>query len=725
MARIPRLSTLTTARRVLLGAAVGAAAACALTLLRGTDLVESLELRLVDVRTRHFADRRDPDPRIVIVQIHDSDLADVNRQLGVRWPWPLEYNAHLVNVLREGGARALLVDILHLDRGAGPDDVPGGDKLPDAARQLREIEAEGATEYGTALSTFGRAVVAFELTDAPTYEVAARVAAAATRLGGDPPGAGHAGPRRSGAEVPVRRVAEGAALLGFSNVPTDADGVTRRCHTFGRWGGRTVLSLPMATLRLLGGAEISDPALATMADGSFLVNVPGRPHARLAASQLIDWALRKDSEGALPPEAKQALDGKIVVLGINVAGIKDVVAGPMGGTMDGPVFQATALDNLLHGDGRVRAPRSSDRLWLYFLTLVAGVLGSFARGRLLPHLVPLLGGAVFAWWAFHQFGGGVSYDLVTPLAGLVLTWGGTSALRALTEGRRNHWLEGTFGRYMAPSIIEALKGDPTLLALGGRTRTISVLFSDVADFTRMSAQLEAPQLVRLLNRYLTAHCAAVMEQGGVVDKFEGDAVMAFFGDPVEQPDHTLRACHAALRVQRDLPRLRPLLDELGLPAFTVRIGINSGEAVVGNMGSEQRFDYTCMGDTVNLASRLEGAGKAFGASILIGGTTGEAVRATMLVKRLGALVVVGREAPVPAYELLAERDGAAKDLVAHVEAFEAALTAAREGDVDAARASLAEADRLRPDDGPVAWFRGVLDALDGAAWDGVTVLHAK
>ena len=185
-----------------------------------------------------------------------------------------------------------------------------------------------------------------------------------------------------------------------------------------------------------------------------------------------------------------------------------------------------------------------------------------------------------------------------------------------------------------------------------------MFFSDVANFTRHSAKLEARQIVALLNRYLTAHCAAVMDEGGVVDKFEGDAVMAFFGDPVPQEDHAERACRTALAVIASLPALEPVWREMGLDEFGIRIGLNTGRAVVGNMGSAQRFDYTCMGDTVNLASRIEGAGKIYRTQILVGAATAEAAPAC-LFKPLGKLVVVGRKKPVAVCELLATQVAAA------------------------------------------------------------------
>ena len=402
------------------------------------------------------------------------------------------------------------------------------------------------------------------------------------------------------------------------------------------------------------------------------------------------------------------------------------VIGPDGQTY-GPVGEP-GLKAWVHA-GRVRADTHVNTLVLLFVTILLGALAAGIRKRWAHHLLPffaLVGGVAFAIWRFRS---GVAIDIFTPFLGVIFTWGGTSVFHLLTAGRRNRWLEGTFGRYLAPAIITALKDQPELLELGGRKREITILFSDIAGFTKLTEKLEPQEMVTLLNRYLTPHAAAVMEQGGVVDKFIGDAVMAFFGDPLPDPGHAEKGCRAALRVQAQLPDLQPVWEELGLDAFEVRIGLNSGQATVGNMGSENRFDYTAMGDEVNLASRLEGANKAFGTKILLGSCTREEAGAAVLAKPIAAVVVVGRTQPEPVYELLALAQEATDAQRAHVEAFERAQAAARAADLEAARTALAEAERLRPGDGPCAWFAGVLDSMEAgeepSPWSGVVVLSGK
>jgi len=708
---------------------------------RPTPLALRLELPLTDFRTRLAAGRRAPDPRIVIASVSDADVDKVKGKLVAGWPWPLTFNAVVMDVLHRAGAKVVVVDVLHLDRGAGEDDVVGGRERTEAEKQQALGEASDAEEYQGKLRDLGAAVVAMRLTSTSPYEIPARVAAATQRLGSAgliPPPKAHGWDQ---ADLPVRRVVDGATVLAFANAPPGVDGIVRRVPTSARWGGRPVRSLAVAAAELVLGAparyegdelRFGDVTRPVDPDGSFLLDFRGAPdhtYARVAPSTiLVEWAQALDKTGTVPPEARAALEGKIVVWGVNLSGADDLLPTPLGGGYPGPELVATSIDDLLNGGGRVRAGRTENALILLLAVGLVGLAGGAMRSRgaaALAALLALVATGGWGWWAFLS---GRVTDVLTPFLGILLAWGAVTAARLLTEGRYNRWLEGAFGRYLAPSLIEALKKDPSMLELGGTTRQLTILFSDVKGFTTLSEQLKPPQLVRLLNEYLTAHCDAVFRHGGVVDKFIGDAVMAFYGDPVPDAEHALHACRTALDVQRDLASLQALLTELGVKEFIVRIGLNSGDAVVGNMGSRHRFDYTCMGDTVNLASRLESANKFFGTRILLGPLTYEAAKAGILAKPLARVAVKGKTEPVPVYELLGLVDAEA-GLQAHVAAFERAHGAARAGDLVAARAALAEAARLRPGDGPCAWFGGILDEIasgeEPSPWSGVIVLTEK
>ena len=743
MFKVPSLKAATRRFQAVTDGLIGLAAGLLLILVRPASAIEQIELRLLDVQTTTFTLDRPPDERIVLSEITESDLEVVRKAFEVSWPWPLSYNAAAFQMMAEAGVAAVMVDMYHFDRGAGPDDhgIPD-EELSDTLRAKLTEESEMADEYGDAMRSVGSVALAFELAQVADYHVEARFDAALPRLACDRVVGGPDGVVRADANFPVRRVTEGARLLGFANVLEDADGVVRRAPVLGRLGERRVLSLPLACQTLLmkdavwfdfEGLHVGDVVQPVNEDGSFVVNFhgnPGHTYPRVSPSQILLWARDVVLDGKpVPEEARQALEGKVVVWGLNVAGLQDIVTSPTSGRMHGPEFQATVLDNLAHGDGRIRASRGYNAIVLLIVTVSLGLLAGFLKRRWLLHLTPmivLVVGFSFALWRFTQ---GTAIDVFTPLLGVILTWGGTTLKHMLTSGRRNRWLEGTFGSYLAPSIIEALKEDPTLLKLGGQKRELTILFSDIAGFTSLTEKLDEHQMVELLNKYLTAHSAAVMEEGGVVDKFIGDAVMAFFGDPVPTTAHAVQGCRTALKVQERIPTLRPLWESMGLEKFQVRIGLNSGIATVGNMGSDQRFAYTCMGDNVNLASRLEGANKAFGSDILIGSRTYQEAKDAIVAKPIGGLVVVGRTKPEPVYVLHAMREGAPPDLVAHVEAFTRAQAAARAGDLEAARKALDEAAALRAGDGPTAWFRRILDAMESGEeptpWSGIVVLKGK
>ena len=464
-------------------------------------------------------------------------------------------------------------------------------------------EAAGAEAYGHALAELPITVLAYALTDRDAPRIDARIEAAADKLGPEREIPDSLSPlQRANTRLPVRRVTDGVKRMGYATIWPDADGVLRRAHLVAIGDGRARASIHLATAEMLTAEEASFAADGVRIgkntqplneDASFLVRYRGPVNAtypRYAASDLLSWAVTYEETGQVPQAARDALAGKVIVFGINIAGIEDVVTTPIGELMHGPAFVATAVDNLLHGDGRVAASPDANAALILIASLLAALLMSISRRRWTVHAAaPLLLMALIAF-VYLRFDAGTAYELFSPAMAIVLTWLGVISARFLTEGRYNRWLEGTFGRYLAPSIIEELKRNPGRLDLGGHQREITVLFSDVAGFTSLSEKLTPPQVSELLNKYLTPHCAAVMEEGGVVDKFEGDAVMAFFGDPLPMQDHALRACRTALAVQRSLPGLEPVWRGIGLTHFSVRIGLNTGSANVGNFGSAQRFD---------------------------------------------------------------------------------------------------------------------------------------
>jgi adenylate cyclase len=257
-----------------------------------------------------------------------------------------------------------------------------------------------------------------------------------------------------------------------------------------------------------------------------------------------------------------------------------------------------------------------------------------------------------------------------------------------------------FQHYLSPEVVNEVLEDPGKLGLRGSIQEVTVFFSDLAGFTSIAEALSPEELTALLNDYLTPMSNIIQEHGGCLDKYEGDLIMSFFGAPVTYEDHARRACFAALENQERLQRLREEFAQAGRPPLYARIGLASGPVRVGNMGSEIRFDYTVMGDTANLASRLEGINKLYATSIMVSETTRKAVGDAVVAREVDMVRVKGKAEPVRIYELLAKAGGLDGPWEQVLELYSSALALYRKRDFTNAASGFEEVLKLRPDDGP-------------------------
>ncbi len=395
-------------------------------------------------------------------------------------------------------------------------------------------------------------------------------------------------------------------------------------------------------------------------------------------------------------------------------------------TLPGIYIHAAAINNILRGDHLRRPGMLADEAIIAALTLAAA-----APVMLLAPLwagISIVAGAL-AWVvaATGAFQAGLVLPLYQPLASALLTFGALLGYRFAIADKDKRYLRQAFGYYLLPAVVDRLVASNAPPALGGETRELTVLFSDIADFTAISENLSPQSLVSFLNNYLSMMTGIIEAHGGFVDKYIGDAVVAVFGAPLGDPDHAAQAVSAALACQA---RLADLPGGFGLPgdiAVTTRIGINSGEMLVGNIGSDRRFNYTVMGDAVNLASRLEGANKMFGTSILISDRTRELCEGAIEAREIDIVRVVGRAAPVTIFEPLGPAGALAEEARRHNEAFAAALADYRSARLDSAEAGFMALTAAG--DGPAASFaeriRALKPAPPGPGWDGVTDLDSK
>ncbi|MBK9387174.1 MAG: adenylate/guanylate cyclase domain-containing protein [Planctomycetes bacterium] len=696
-------------RRLLLMAAVVCAAGLLLLLTSVTGLLERLELLSRDARQVSGLGQKVAEPEVAVAWIDQESIDYMRREGGVSFPWPRSIYADVVRFLRNAGAKAIVFDLLFGEPMNAEDD-----------RLLAEAIAEPGAPVILSYIMVGWRKGGFDEDETKRFEARGR----SQVDGPDAPG------RLDGVILPIPELDAATPHAGFFNVDGDIDGVVRRMELVRRWGEKLYPSLALATVEALTGQvarfengvlHLGERRAAVDAQGRLALRFRGGAfafeHVKLVN---ILVSVTQLAEGQEPLYAPERFRDRIVILGANAEGYEDARKTPVAVRFPGPELHATAIANLLAPDPLLEAG------WV----VPSGALG-LALGSAIPFSIAAVGlgalallGALGLWTAIacFAFAQGIVLPIATPALGVLLAAGLAYAYRLIVEGKQKRELRRAFSSYMAPEVVAQVLKSPGGLRLGGEEREISVFFSDLAGFTGLSEATTPQELVAFLNSYFTRMGDHVMRESGIIDKFIGDAIMALFGAPLARKDHALSAIAAALACKRELALVNEELARAGKPAVSARIGLHSGIAVVGNMGSQRRFDYTAMGDTVNLASRLEGANKPFGTAIMASEVTWKAVGGAFQGREIGKLRVVGRGAAMTVWEPLAAAGAELPFPAEFLAVYEEALGALRARGPEASRALFERARALQPGDKLVQAY---LKAVADPSWDGIFALDSK
>ncbi len=389
---------------------------------------------------------------------------------------------------------------------------------------------------------------------------------------------------------------------------------------------------------------------------NFYIDFPALPmgtkflsqSAGLTALEFIDISDLDEDE---IDELRYWVEGKLVLIGDTSEVSHDWFDTPVG-MVYGVEIIANAIDTMMKGSPLKPASEQSEVLISIVFMIALILLGLISH----PTIRALVAIVLFAGWigvvTFIYVNSGVVYSMSYILVAGILSFVMINMRYYLKEMGQKTMIKGAFGQYLSPKVVEILCNDPSKLSLGGEQREMTAFFSDVAGFSSISEKLTPQELVQLLNEYLTAMCNIIANYDGTVDKFEGDAIIAFWGAPLTQEDHAVRCCHAAIDMDKHMVGMREKLKAEGRPNMTVRMGINSGPMVVGNMGSATRMDYTIMGDAVNLAARLEGANKFYSSGTMISDSTYNLAKDEIEARELDTVRVVGKKEPITIYQLL-------------------------------------------------------------------------
>lgn len=717
-----------------------------------------MELKTLDLR---MASRGPlvPGNETAIAAIDEKSISELGR-----WPWPRSTIARLVDLLKKGGAKAIGFDIVFSE----PDDradlktidaltaemkksgVTDSNVLNLLQRQRASAGEDGI--LAASIQKAGNITLGYffhfsqqenekELAHITQYRMedhAARIVNSRYSAVNSLSGTSNDGylPRAFAPETNISILAAAAQNSGFFNTLPDSDGSNRWAPLVVALGENyysslavsmvcSYLDFPVLSLNLESyGANsigIGEKTIPTNESGQLLINYLGPPRT------FPHYSVADILSGTIPPDTFR---DKIVLVGATAVGIYDLRVTPFSSTFPGVEIHATVIDNILHENFLTHSS------FIRMIDVGAIILFGLIMGLLVSRLRPISGMAsalliiaVFIamnFLAFFRFN--VWLNLVYPLTTMMMIYLGITIYHYFKEEQEKKKIRGAFQYYLTSSVINEMLKNPGKLKLGGDRRNLTVLFSDIRGFTTISEKMTPEELIMLLNEYLTAMTNQVFYYDGLLDKYMGDAIMAVFGAPLDQPDHARRACLTALAMMRELRRLQNKWEAEGRPVFDIGIGINSGEMVVGNMGSAMRFDYTVMGDMVNLGSRLEGANKEYGTNIIISEFTYNHVKDTICCREIDSVRVKGKTRPVRIFELLGEK----KDEPGYqnlIKVFATGLTLYRDGKWDDAIAAFQDACKIKHDDFVSTTYIERCKTLKqhppAHPWDGVFVMTKK
>ncbi len=716
----------------------------------GIPFLELVELKAYDL---HFKSggKDGIGHEVAIVSVDEKSID----RLG-RWPWPRSVMAELVESLKKYGAAVVAFDIVFSE----PDNTSGLKYY----KELKDTLTKKGYKVSSTIDRFAAekdndALLASAIKKNPAVilgyyfyttneEIAHRKDSAKARENEIYPKPISIIRDLDGrAVIPdiitTKGIEENIALLsnttedfGFFNIVPDIDGTIRRVPLVMEHKGeyyphlsleavRKFVDSPLLTLNLaeygVDSIMLGDHIITTDERGMALINYrgPKRTFPHYSISDVIS--------GEVP---EKALKDKIVLIGATATGIYDLRVTPSDIAFPGIELHASIIDNILGGDFIYRPD------WIIIFDVLIILILGVALSIFIPRFQPLYAAiTIFVISAVYISINNLLFTymnmwltVVYPIFTTIFVAGGVTVFQYITEEKKKREIKSAFSHYVAPSLVDIVVNNPEILKLGGEEKRLTVLFSDIRGFTSVSEGLKPQALVRLMNDYLTPMTDVVFDNDGTVDKFMGDAIMAFWGAPVEQPDHAFKACRAALEMMKKLKELQPLWKEHGIEEIDIGIGLSTGKVTVGNMGSLTRFDYTVIGDSINLGSRLEGLNKEYKTHIIVTKYTHLDVEDDFIFRELDMVRVKGKARHISIFELMGDKEHEG-EFIELKKTFDAGLKLYREQDWDGAERYFKKCLEIEPDDGPSQVFLSRIITLKEQDlpkdWDGIYVMTGK
>ncbi|MDQ1299208.1 MAG: adenylate cyclase [Campylobacterota bacterium] len=592
-------------------------------------LLKTFENRLWDLRVTYLSKPNDHNPAIKLILIDQSSLDWASKSNGLSWPWPREMYTAILDYCHLGGAKVVAMDILYTE--------PSIYGVNDDERFAQSIKRSNSIGTVVLSDTQG-----LNATWPPFLYQGMNVPALKAKV-------------YHKATFPVEPLGSAYRGLGFVLATPDEDGIVRRADLVNTFDGKSVPSLALASY-LAAHVPLHG---AYKASGN-IINYHGasQTYASVNAAAVIQSKLlrEKGQKGVIPAEF---FKDSYVFIGVSAPGLMDLKSTPTQAVYPGVEIHATVLDNLLSSNFITKSPTLITLVLLGTLTflLAFGILLHTSIAAVTLYVVS--GFLIVIAAGIYGYGHNSWLDLSMLITGIILSSSGAFSVNYKIEGNQRRFIKNAFSRYLSPKVIDLLIAHPETLKLGGRRETLTILFSDIEGFTTLCTHLEPEAIAHFLNDYLGLMSDTIMDLGGTIDKYEGDAIIAFWNAPLAQSDHAILAVKAALTCQKLLQQHQARFVQEYAHEIKTRFGIHTGEVIIGNLGTQKRFDFTFIGDAGNLASRLESANKQFGSYIMISEMTKSALKEVYYCRQLGTLRVVGRSSALDVFEPM-ERDEAAK-----------------------------------------------------------------
>ncbi len=613
------------------------------------DFVQNIELQTYDMRVEATARPSSPARDIVLVAIDNESLRRMEPVVG-RWPWPRLVHAGVIDYLAAAGARVIGYDVLFAERDirkfmVGDTEWTGDESdaaLVDSTKRAGNVVHIAEVSSPELIDTAGAMAV-----DLAAPALNARIAAH---------GCVEPRPRIT---PPFPALAGVARAIGHSLFTFDADGPLRRISPVAQVGDRTIASFAMATAAVASGTTPTVDAYVGYG-GLCGVMIPWRGPAEsrngqptFASFSFYDvfYSQQQLIEAQKPAIDPANFNNRIVIVGATAEGLKDVFTTPFStGDISGPEAHANVVDAMLSHRTITPAPVYVSVALVAAAAITVGVSGALLNAWWTSGVVTIVA-VMFVWQAVVWFARGWWLPITVPLLTLLFAFVGDLAWKYFVEGREKRQIKKLFSRYVSKDVYDQLVADPSLAALGGARRHMSVLFSDIRGFTTLTESGSPEAVVAQLNELFTRMVGVVLEHRGTVDKFVGDMIMALFGAPLDDPDHAEHAVQTALAMIRALDDINKQWAAQGKPQLGIGIGVNTGDMVAGNIGSESIMSYTVIGDPVNLGARLESLNKDYGTRIIISESTRARLTGQYDLRPLGEVIVKGKSQPVAIFEV--------------------------------------------------------------------------